>query len=80
MKIPRRRFFASFPSIGAIFSTDPPVHVDSSASQKFKSMLKDYLANIPSDQQNPEHIQFLENSIQSWQAIERARARALRSQ
>jgi hypothetical protein len=78
MKIPRRRFFASLPSIGAIFSTAPPVNVDSSASQKFKSMLEDYLANIPPDQQNPEHLKFLENSIQGWQAIEQARDKALR--
>jgi hypothetical protein len=80
MKIPRRRFFACLPSIRAIFLTDPPVNVDSSASQKFKSMLEDYLATIPTDQQNPEHIQFLENSIQGWQAVERVRAKALRSQ
>jgi|GEM_PF-2511198 len=41
-------------------------------------MLEDYFANIPTDQHNPEHIKLLENSIQGWQAIEQARAKALR--
>ena len=78
MKLPRRRFFRSLLSLGAFFSANPLLDIDRSASDTFKRMLHNYLAETPPERQNQNHIRFLKDSILGWQDIEIARAKAMR--
>jgi hypothetical protein len=88
MHLPRRRFFSSLIGLSTIFSRKPKLKSGSSGkspfegeeppSAKFRNMLRDYLAETPPERRSPDHIEFLENTIEGWQTYEQVLAGKLK--